>query len=224
MAPSLGPRVQSSVSKPCWRANGQARKRQSSQGGNASGPGPSRCPARGSQSSCGFPESGWQKGRAETPKAAHSARAGRGASAVLSQRSGRAGEGGFRPGEKEALLDATPGCLISGAERATSGVVYSTSRSSSAIGAGTDPRGPFGQIQQSSRQARASKGWQRTGGAAGMWFQLAPCGGVEIASASRAVILQASADPKRVGSLIFIWLPGQRFHGKNSSLWRGGRL
>lgn len=57
-----------------------------------------------------------------------------------------------------------------------------------------------------------------------MWFQLAPCGGAEIASASRAVILQASADPKRVGSLIFIWLPGQRFHGKNGSLWRGGRL
>lgn len=76
-----GPRVQSSLSKPRWRANGQARKRQSSEGGNASGPGPSRCPARGSQSSCGFPESSWQKGRAETPKVAHSARAGGGASA-----------------------------------------------------------------------------------------------------------------------------------------------
>lgn len=68
---------------------------------------------------------------------------------MLSPRSGRAGEGGSRPGEKEALLDA---------ERATSGVVYSTSRSSFAIRAETDPRGPFGQIQQSSRQARASKG------------------------------------------------------------------
>lgn len=49
---------------------------------HASGPWPSRCPARGSQSSCGFPESSWQKARAETPKAAHSARAGRGASAA----------------------------------------------------------------------------------------------------------------------------------------------
>lgn len=69
--------------------------------------------------------------------------------------------------------------------------------------------------QQASKSKRA---------AAEMWFQLAPRGGPEIASGSRAGILQASASPKRVGSLLFTWLPGQRVHGKNGSLWRGGRL
>lgn len=72
---------------------------------------------------------------------------------------------GWRPGTKEALLDATPGCLTPAAEAATLGAQTVTPapyvvRQTAAAASGLIPR----QLRQSSRNARASKGM-----AAGMW-------------------------------------------------------
>lgn len=138
---SWAPRFSLRVTRPC-RGGGQRPGPEEAKLARTttSGPGPA-LPARGSKSSCGFPERSWEEGGAETPQAADSTLAGRAPRLVLSQGSGGAGGEGLASGNEGSPPGRDSGLSDSGCR---DGDIRSPNRNSCALCGATDPRGRFG--------------------------------------------------------------------------------